>query len=218
MNRDTFLIATTRVYFAAPEVGYDTLMVRVAELPYMYRGEEIEDFGEYDLTIRKAGECDERVKLKVQHLVTTIREEKDTTLCEGKGYEHNEVEYFEMTTIVDSLWVNRDTILITTIKVEFAAPEVEYDTVLVREADLQSGYYYELADVYIYAVGVYDYEITADGECTRKISLTVEKDIPSLIDEVVEEEKPKLIMIDGVIYIFYKGEYYTLLGARAMRD
>ena len=135
-------------------------------------------------------------------------------MCEGKGYEHNEVEYFETTTIVDSLWVNRDTILITTIKVEFAAPEVEYDTVLVREADLQSGYYYELADVYIYAVGVYDYEITADGECTRKISLTVEKDIPSLIDEVEEEEKPKLIMIDGVIYIFYKGEYYTLLGAK----
>ncbi|MBR5823902.1 MAG: hypothetical protein IKY67_07140, partial [Paludibacteraceae bacterium] len=67
VNRDTFLIVTTRVHFAAPEVGYDTLMVRVAELPYMYRGEEIEDFGEYDLTIRKAGECDERVKLKVQH-------------------------------------------------------------------------------------------------------------------------------------------------------
>ena len=218
MNRDTFLIATTRVYFAAPEIGYDTLVIRVSELPYTYRGEQVADFGEYDLTIRKAGECDERVKLKVQHLVTTIREEKDTTLCEGKGYEHNGVEYFETTTIVDSLWINRDTILITTIKVEFAAPEVEYDTVLVREADLQSGYYYELADVYIYAVGVYDYEITADGECTRKISLTVEKDIPSLIDEVVEEEKPKLIMIDGVIYIFYNGEYYTLLGARAMRD
>ena len=216
VNRDTFLIATTRVYFAAPEVGYDTLMVRVAELPYMYRGEEIEDFGEYDLTIRKAGECDERVKLKVQHLVTTIREEKDTTLCQGKGYEHNGAEYFETTTIVDSLWVNRDTILIATIKVEFVALEVEYDTVLVREADLQSGYYYELADVYIYAVGVYDYEITADGECTRKISLTVEKDIPSLIDEVEEEEKPKLIMIDGVIYIFYKGEYYTLLGAKGV--
>ncbi|MBR5823282.1 MAG: hypothetical protein IKY67_03990, partial [Paludibacteraceae bacterium] len=82
--------------------------------------------------------------------------------------------------------------------------------------DLQSGYYYELADVYIYAVGVYDYEITVDGECTRKISLTVEKDILSLIDEVEEEEKPKLIMIDGVIYIFYKGEYYTLLGAKGV--
>ena len=114
--------------------------------------------------------------------------------------------------------MNRDTFLIITTNVEFTAPEVEYDTVLVRDADLQSGYYYELADVYIYAVGVYDYEIIVEGECTRKISLTVERDIPSLIDNVVVEEKPKLVMIDGVIYIFYKGEYYTLLGARVMRN
>ena len=218
MNRDTFLITTTRVYFAAPEVEYDTLVVRAVELPYMYRGVSVADFGEYDLMIRKAGECDERVKLSVQHLVTTIREEKDTTLCQGKEYEHGGAVYSEPATIVDSVWVNRDTFLIATTRVYFAVPEVEYDTVLVRDADLQSGYYYELADVYIYAVGVYDYEIIAEGECTRKISLTVERDIPSLIDNVVVEEKPKLVMIDGVIYIFYKGEYYTLLGARVMRN
>ena len=215
MNRDTFLITTTRVYFAAPELEYDTLVVRAVELPYTYRGVSVADFGEYDLMIRKEGECDERVKLSVEHLVTTIREEKDTTLCQGKEYEHGGAVYSEPATIVDSVWMNRDTFLITTTRVYFAVPEVEYDTVLVREADLQSGYYYELADVYIYAVGVYDYEIIVEGECTRKISLTVERDIPSLIDDnVVEEEKPKLIMIDGVIYIFYKGEYYTLLGIR----
>jgi hypothetical protein len=27
-------------------------------------------------------------------------------------------------------------------------------------------------------------------------------------------DKPKLIMIDGVIYIFHNGNYYTLMGER----
>ena len=218
VNRDTFLITTTRVYFAVPEIEYDTLALRVSELPYMYRGENVVEFGEYDLTIHNVGECDERVKLYVSHLTTTITEEKDTTLCQGVGYEYDGEWYYNQIDLEISEWINQDTLVITIMHVYFTEPEVEYDTVLVGGADLQTGYYYELADVYIYAVGVYDYEIIAEGECTRKISLTVEKDIPSEIDNVVVEEKPKLIMIDGVIYIFYNGEYYTLLGAKVMRN
>ena len=218
VNRDTFLITTTRVYFAVPEIEYDTLALRVSELPYMYRGENVVEFGEYDLTIHNVGECDERVKLYVSHLITTITEEKDTTLCQGIGYEYDGEWYYNQIDLETSEWINQDTLVITTMHVYFTEPEVEYDTVLVGGADLQTGYYYELADVYIYAVGVYDYEIIAEGECTRKISLTVEKDIPSEIDNVVVEEKPMLIMIDGVIYIFYNGEYYTLLGVKVMRN
>ena len=98
--------------------------------------------------------------------------------------------------------------------VEFTAPEVEYDTIYVSEADLKNGYYYELADAYIYVAGEYNYEITADDECTRIIALVVIEKIPSSLDNVMVVDKPKLIMIEGVIYIFHNGEYYTLMGER----
>jgi len=213
-NQDTFVIATTRVYFAAPEVQYDTLEIRATELPYVYRGEQIDGFGQHDLMIKSSGECDEHVMLYVQHLVATVTAEQDTTLCQGKVYSHNGELYSEPATIVDSVWVGQDTLLVATTRVYFAAPEVQYDTVFVSEVDLQNGYYYELADVYIYEAGEYDYEITADDECTRIIALVVIEQIPSSLDNVMVVDKPKLIMIEGVIYIFHNGEYYTLMGER----
>ena len=214
VNQDTFVVTTIHVYFAAPEVEYDTLALRSVDLPYTYRGEQIENFGEYDLMIETSGECDEHVMLNVQHLTTTVVAEKDTTLCQGKVYEHNGELYSEPATIVDSAWVNQDTLLVATTNVDFTAPEVEYDTVFVSEVDLQNGYYYELADAYIYEVGEYDYEITAADECTRIIALSVIKNVLSSLDNVMVVDKPKLIMIEGVIYIFHNGEYYTLMGER----
>ena len=214
MNMDTFLIATTRVHFVAPEVQYDTLALKSTDLPYNYRGQQIANFGDYDLTIRNAGDCDERISLNVEHLVTTITTEQDTTLCEGKVYEHNGVSYVEPAIIVDSLWMNQDTFMIATTNLYFVAPEVEYDTIFVTAAELQAGYYYELADTYIYTEGVYDYEIIVENECTRKISLTVIKEIPSAVDNVSVVTQSKLIMIDGVIYIYHKEEYYTLMGEK----
>ena len=214
VNQDTFQITTTRVHFVALETQYDTLALRTTDLPYDYRGVPIADFGEYNLTIHNAGDCDEHILLSVEHLTVTITEERDTTLCEGKIYEHNGSSYFEPTTIVDSVWMNQDTLLIATTNLHFVMPDVEYDTIFVTAAELQTGYYYELADAYIYTEGVYDYEITADDECTRKISLTVIKDISSTVDNISVSSQSKLIMIDGVIYIFYKEEYYTLMGEK----
>ena len=214
VGQDTLFVATTRVYFAVPEVQYDTLEIRAAELPYVYRGEQIDGFGQHDLMIKSSGECDEHVMLYVQHLVTTVTAEQDTTLCQGKVYSHNGELYSEPATIVDSVWVGQDTLLVATVNVEFTAPEVEYDTIYVSEADLKNGYYYELADAYIYVAGEYNYEITADDECTRIIALVVIEKIPSSLDNVMVVDKPKLIMIEGVIYIFHNGEYYTLMGER----
>ena len=214
VNQDTFVVTTTHVYFAAPEVQYDTLSVSAMVLPFTYRGEQITDFGEYDLMIKTSGECDEHIMLYVQHLTTTITTEQDTTLCQGRVYDHNGELFSEPATIVDSVWVNQDTLLVAIVNVEFTIPEVEYDSVFVSATDLQNGYYYELADVYIYEAGVYEYEITAENECTRVIYLSVYEHILSSLDDVMVADKPKLIMIDGVIYILHNGEYYTLMGER----
>lgn len=217
VNRDTFIITTTRLYFVAPEIQYDTLALKSTDLPYNYRGQQIANFGGYDLTIRNTGDCDERISLYVEHLTATITTEQDTTLCEGKVYEHNGVSYTETTTIVDSVWMNQDTFLIATTNLYFVMPEVEYDTIFVTATELQTGYYYELADTYIHAEGVYDYEITAENECTRKISLTVVKDISSAVDNIYVTSRARLIMKDGVIYILYNDEYYTLMGEKVGR-
>ena len=214
VNQDTFLITTTRLYFVAPEIQYDTVTLRTTDLPYDYRGQQITGFGEHDLIIETIGECDERILLNVIHLTTTITAEKDTTLCEGKAFEYNGVSYAEPTTITDSAWLNQDTFLITTINLTFDAPIMEYDTVIVTAAELQSGYYYELANAYIYNDGEFEYEIIAENECTRIITLTVIQKITTAIENNRVTTKPKLIMVDGVIYILYNEEYYTLMGEK----
>jgi hypothetical protein len=164
--------------------------------------------------IKTAGECDERVMLLVNHSTATVTAERDTTLCQGKGYEHDGVIYFEAVELVDSAWTNRDTLVVTTTRVYFAAPEMEYDTVMVETAVLAEGYYYEIADEYVYEAGEYEYEIVVEDECTRLISLVVEEIVPDSIDDVVVESEPKLIMIDGILYIHHNGEYYTLTGQK----
>ena len=218
MNRDTFVITTTRVAFKAPEVAYDTVGIRASELPYSYRGEQISDFGEYDLLIHREGECDERVMLKLLHITTTVTNEQDTTLCEGKAYKHGDVLYYESTTIVDSVWVNRDTLEVAFIKLTFTAPEVEYDTVYVNRSDLETGYYYELANMLIYETGEYEYELIAEGECTRRVLLAVKMNTSTGIDDAVVVVKPRLVMIDGVIYVVYNGEYYLIDGRKVVLD
>ena len=129
-------------------------------------------------------------------------------------FEYDGVAYAEPTTITDSAWLNQDTFLITTINLTFDAPIMEYDTVFVTDVELQDGYYYELADAYVYSEGDSEYEITADNECTRIITLTVIKSKPTAVENNVVVTKPKLIMIDGVIYILHNEEYYTLMAEK----
>jgi hypothetical protein len=215
-----YQIRTTIVEFKAPEVAYDTIVIRAAELPYSYRGHEIADFGEYDLMIRAEGECDEQIMLQVRHLTTTVTVERDTTLCRGKGYEHGGEMYYEATTLVDEEWVNRDTMVVTTTRVNFVEPEMEYDTVSVSTVELLEGYYYEVAREYVYASGDYFYEIEIENECTRMISLNVIeiKDTTALEDVDGEQNRAKMVMVDGVIYVYHNGLYYTLMGERVDRE
>jgi hypothetical protein len=211
-----FQITTTHVSFKAIETKYDTITLRTTDLPYDYRGELIVGFGEHDLMIDNSEVCDEHIMLYVEHLTTTMEVERDTAVCQGKIYEHSNGElYSEPATIVDSIWVNQDTLTVVITQVYFTEPEVEYDTVFVSAGELNRGYYYELVNQYIYSPGEYYYEILVEGECSRELSLLVVRSITTDIDDNESVEvKSQLIMIDGVIYIFYNGEYYTLMGER----
>ena len=214
-DADTYIITSVSLTFTAPEAIPDTLALKQTALPYTYRGQEtITTFGDYDLTIRTTGECDERYLLHVYHDIDTLYTNVDTTLCEGRIFTYKEVEYTQPAILLDSNWLNMDTWQITTIDIAFTAPEMEYDTVLVKTDDLLAGYYYEPADTTVYAAGDYFYEILTYNDCTRHLTLTVNEEVMSAVDNLPHAERSRLIMRNGVVYILRGKDRFTLLGEK----
>ena len=214
-DADTYVITSVSVTFTAPEATPDTLALKQAALPYLYRGQEtITTFGDYDLTIRTAGECDERYLLHVYHDIDTLYTNIDTTLCEGRIFIHNELEYTQPAILLDSNWLNMDTWQITTIDIAFTTPDMEYDTIVVKTEELLAGYYYEPADTMVYAAGDYFYEILTYNDCTRHLTLTVNEELTSAVDNLPCTEQPRLIMRNGVVYILRGKDRFTLLGEK----
>ena len=213
LDADTYQITTTRLHFAAPEAVRDTLALKTTDLPYLYRNQQtIAAFGDYDITIHTPDACDERYLLCVWHQVDTVFTAVDTTLCQGRVYTHNEVEYTVDTTLVDYLAPNEDMVEVQEITLVFVAPEMEYDTLLLTTEQLLTGYHYEPADTMIYAAGEYFFEIVAYNECTRHLTLTVNEEILSSLDELPAQQQPRLIMHGGKVYILRGKQCFTLLG------
>ena len=214
-DADTYVIISVSVTFTAPEAALDTLALKQAALPYLYRGQEtITTFGDYDLTIRTSGECDERYLLHVYHDIDTLYTNVDTTLCEGRIFTYKEVEYTQPAILLDSNWLNMDTWQITTIDIAFTTPDMEYDTIVVKTEELLAGYYYEPADTMVYAAGDYFYEILTYNDCTRHLTLTVNEELTSAVDNLPCTEQPRLIMRNGVVYILRGKDRFTLLGEK----
>ena len=212
-DASTYVIAAVTVTFTAPETVNDTLALKTTDLPYLYRNQEvISAFGDYEVTIQTPGACDERYLLHVWHAVDTVFSAVDTTLCEGRVFTYNAQEYTTDTTFVDVTSPNEDMVDIQQIIVAFAAPEMEYDTLLLTTDQLMAGYHYEPADTMIYAAGEYFYEIVAYNECTRHITLTVNEDIGSSLDQLPVVQHPRLIMRGGKVYIIRGNQCFTILG------
>ena len=214
-DADTYVITSVSVTFTAPEAIPDTLALKQAALPYTYRGQDsITTFGDYDLTIRTSGECDERYLLHVYHDIDTLYTNIDTTLCEGRIFTYKEVEYTQPAILLDSNWLNMDTWQITAIDIAFTTPDMEYDTIVVKTEELLAGYYYEPADTMVYAAGDYFYEILTYNDCTRHLTLTVNEELTSAVDNLPCTEQPRLIMRNGVVYIIRGKECFTILGMK----
>lgn len=214
-DADTYVITSVSLTFTAPEAIPDTLALKQVALPYLYRGQEtITDFGDYDLTIRTSGECDERYLLHVYHDIDTLYMNVDTTLCEGRIFTYKEVEYTQPAILLDSSWLNMDTWQITTIDIAFTTPDMEYDTIVVKTEELLAGYYYEPADTMVYAAGDYFYEILTYNDCTRHLTLTVNEELTSAVDNLPCTEQPRLIMRNGVVYIIRGKDCFTILGMK----
>ena len=218
LDADTYQILTTNVLFTAPEITPDTLALKTTDLPYTYRSQYVIPVDgldkDYDVLIHTQGVCDERYLLHVYHQIDTILQSLDTTLCMGRVFIFDEYEYTEPTTVLDSIWLNDDTWQITTLNLAFTAPTMEYDTIWLSSVELLEGYYYEPADTMVHAAGEYFYEILTYNDCTRHLTLTVNEKIPSVLDNIPVSNRPRLIMRDGMVYILYGEECFTILGVK----
>ncbi len=216
-DADTYVITSVSLIFTAPEAVYDTLLLTLDQMPYDYRGQIISEFKDYDLTIRTAGECDERYLLHVAQMqvpVDTIYQEYNELICQGMVLNYNGQNYSSDVVFVDTIMHNANTCMIITFSLTFTEPEMEYDTVWVKTEQLLEGYYYEPTDTTIYAAGKYFFEIVAYNQCTRHITLVVNEEIISSLDNIPTTERPRLIMRDRVVYILRGKDRFTLLGEK----
>ena len=73
-NPDTWQIDTIHVTFAAvPDQVFDTLCITLAELPYTYREQVIEAFGDYEFMLKNEEGCVEQILLHVErHIPASV--------------------------------------------------------------------------------------------------------------------------------------------------
>lgn len=218
LRGDTIAVRAYNLTVDAPQPQRDTLRVKSKELPMLYRNQEYiprGGYGDYDLTIHTAGACDERYLLSVEHRVEYTDVAIDTTLCEGKTLTVGGVAYSRDTTIQSEGWIDEDTYARMDIRIEFSAPETEYDTVYVSLADLSGdGYYYAAANAWIEAPGDYTYTVRRKNQCTRVIELAVREQIESGLTKIGTDKPISHLFIapDGTIFVLREGKKYTLLG------
>lgn len=216
IDADTHLTQYVQVHFTEPELEHDTIAVKQAQLPYLYRDNAIEHFGDYDLLLTSPNTCDEHILLHVLHDITYATTTMDTTLCQGRIFEYGDNQYLTDTSFVDSLWIDADTHLTQYISVGFTLPEIEYDTLLLTTSQLEEGYYYAPADTILHEAGTYLWEILAYNECTRLIELYLEEkdDTPTQLNTIPLDAttQPKMVMKEGRVYLLVGNKKYTVLG------
>ena len=126
-----YTINYLRLTVTEPNPQPDTLAFRYAQQPYIYHNQHsITAPGDYDLTIHHPNACDERFTLHVFHQIDTIYQSRDTLICYGAIYRHEDNIYQNNISFGQSSWKNQDTLIIDSLHVRFATtPEILYDTI-----------------------------------------------------------------------------------------
>lgn len=198
MHDNVYHINFIDVTFIAPEAQYDTLALTQSQLPYVYREQyTLDHFGDYDLTIHKQDECDERFLVHVYNLKDTIVNVVDTFLCYGGVFQYEGKIYDTNTSIVKTRWED-DVLIIDSLNVYFSTtPEVVYDTIIVNER--KYGQYFKTE-------GDYSFEYTnATTKCVDSILLHVQA---SQDGYFYEFEYVDTTLCQGEVFDYY-GDIYT---------
>lgn len=162
------------VSYARPDTVVDSLLLHVSRMPYDYYGTRLTRFGDTLVFVTQAGECDKYVRVHTEeyvHPIDTAYATVDTTFCEGKRFVLHGAEYTETAQFVDTFWVNEYSVLFTTCQLSVVPMEVSYDTVRLLASSLP----YSYENMQYAAFGSYEIEQHNEGDCDRKIYLTLEE-------------------------------------------
>ena len=192
-------ITTVTVTFIEPEITYDTLALKLAQLPYNYHNKyTITSLGDHDFVTHQDDTCDEHFVLHVVHTIDSLTATVDTVLCQGKTFQHGGVEYTSATSFTEATTPDADTYLLTTYNVAFTAPEMQYDTLSLKSVQLP----YDYHGLYtISTFGRHEFLSQIEGACDERYTLYVEHDIDTLytmLDTVLCQGK--IYSYDGVVY------------------
>ena len=160
----------------------------------------VEDFGEYDVLIHTPGTCDERYLLHVSHAIDTLTQSLDSTLCQGKVYTYEGVEYTTDITLVDTLQLDADTYQILTIHVAFTAPDIQPDTLSLKTTDLPYTYREQYT---VDNFGEHDVLIHNPGSCDERYQLQVLHDVDTLTQSL------NTTLCQGKTYLYNGVEHTT---------
>lgn len=211
-NNDTLVFDTLKVYFATlPEIIKDT--VKIGEKHY---GKTFSQAGDYAfLYTNPQTFCKDSILLHVlEGSSDGIEYEyiyKDTTLCEGKTYNHLGTLYTSSTVVYDTIPVsdNYQEIEVTTIT--FTEPENVYESIYIEQSQLPYIYREQTIDSF----GEYVFTLSNIEGCSEIIHLSViQKSTPTSLDNPSVGNRPQLILRDGVVYVLRGSEMFTVLGEK----
>jgi hypothetical protein len=122
------------------------------------------------------------------------------------------IEYQVDTTLQTVSWLNADTLQIDVLNLYFATlPDEIYETLLLEPSELP----YQYRDTIITAFGEYELLLYNEDDCQEMVYLSVvEKKTPTSVDNASLQDRPQLILRDGVVYIIRESETFTLLGEK----
>ena len=136
------------------------------------------------------------------------------TFCQGKTYNHWGTLYTSSAVIRDTICEDEDEdvceIEITT--VTFTEPEQIYETLWLSQSDLP--YQYRQQKI-IYEFGEYEWLLYNEEGCLEQVFLSVKnKGITTQLDNNNLYDRPRIVLLHGVVYIQRGTERFTLLGEK----
>ncbi len=167
LNDTLVQITTWNVRIDHPgELQYDTIAIEENNMPYIYKEQTIDHYGEYEIE-QQVGACLSTLVLEVVPRYVVV--EVDTTICEGKTLQLADTVISTTTDYVVAEPLNRHTDQLSVWHVMVTPAPVAFDTITVAAEDLPLSY----ADSIITGEGDYLIRFHQTEQCDRVVKLTV---------------------------------------------
>mgnify|MGYP007069839973 FL=1 len=165
-------ITTYRIHFTPAQLQYDTIYCYYDSLGFDYRGQKVTAFGTQTFTFSDATyqTCAERVQLTTEQLWYQDTVQIDTTVCQGLPFSMQGATEVKNDTF-EYRYQDLQTKFVAYYNISRAAPEAEYDSLLLHISRMPYDYYGHILDNY----GDTTIILTEEDKCDRLVKLHVEE-------------------------------------------